>query len=231
MIHKLKQSFTKFIATLKPMTFRQRIDYIFTYYKEHMLLALIALIILVGVVVSLFNAQIEIIFSGTIANLDLTKDGAAYLREDLFDYFGGKPGQEVRLSASYFDELFSSVDSFDYNYNAAMGVVAMVGAQSLDYMIMDEVALKFFLSQDIFMDLREFFTEEELAELESRLVYFELDDGSRYPVAVHIEDTAYAKDCIDVKDAVFFAFIANAPHMDACHEFWDYLNAWESAEQ
>ena len=94
-------------------------------------------------------------------------------------------------------------------------------------MFLDEVALKFYLSQDIFMDLREFFTAEELRQMEDRLVYFELDDGSRYPVAIHMEDTAFAKDCIDVKDAVFFAWIANTPHMDSCRVFWDYLNAWE----
>ena len=230
MIEKLKISCLKFVNTLKPMTFQQRVDYIWTYYKEHMLLAVVALIILIGIIASICNAQIEIIFSGTIANLDLTEAGASYLREDLFEHFAGKNGQEVRLSASYFDPIFSSVDSFDYNYNAAMGTVAMVGAKSLDYIIMDEVALKFYLSQDIFMDLRDFFTEEELTGLKDRLVYFELDDGSRYPVAVHMEDTAYARDCIDVKDAVFFSLIANAPHMDVCRDFWEYLNAWESAK-
>lgn len=230
MIQKLKQSFSKFIATLKPMTFRQRADYIWTYYKEHMLLTLVGLILVIGVIATICNAQIEIIFSGTVANLDLTKAGTSYLREDLFDHLGGEKGQEIRLSATYFEELFSSVDAFDYNYNAAMGTVAMVSAQSLDYMIMDEVALKFYLSQDIFLDLREFFTPQELIELADRLVYFELDDASRYPVAIHIEDMAYAKDCIDEKNAVFFAFIANAPHMDDCRAFWEYLNAWEGAE-
>ena len=229
-MNKLKQSFLQFVEKLKPMTFRQRVDFIFTYYKEHMLLAVVALILLAGIVVSIFNAQTDIIFCGTVANLDLTKDGASYLREDLYAYFDGGRGQEVQLSATCFDDLFSSVDTFDYNYNAAMGAVAMVGAQTLDYFIMDEVALKFYLTQDIFLDLQEFFSEDELAELNDRLVYFELDDGSRYPVAIHIEDTAYAKDCIDAKDAVFFAFAVNAPHMDACHEFWEYLNAWESAE-
>lgn len=228
MIQKLKASFHKLIDTLKPMTFSQRVDHIWTYYKEYMVLALVGIIILVGVVISLFNAQIDTIFSGTVANLDLTKEGAAYLREDLFEHLDGKKGQQVQLSAAYFEEIFSSVEGFDYNYNAAMGSVAMVGAKSLDYMLLDEVALKFYLTQDIFMDLREFFTAEELLEMEDRLVYFEIDDGSRYPVAIHMEDTPFAKDCIDVKDAVFFAWIGNAPHEDSLRVFWDYLNAWES---
>ena len=230
MIKKLKQNFRKFVETLKPMTFSQRVDHIWTYYKEHLVLALAGLILVVGIIVSAFNAQIEVIFSGAIANLDLTKAGATYLQEDLYEYLGGKSGQKVQLSATYFEELFSSVEGFDYNYNAAMGAVAMVGAQSLDYMLLDEVALKFYLTQDIFMDLREFFTVEELLELEDRLVYFELDDGSRYPVAIHMEDTPYAKDCIDIKGAVFFAWAGNAPHKDTCRVFWDYLNAWESGK-
>ena len=228
MIQKLKSGFLKFIDTLKPMTFSQRVDHIWTYYKEHMVLALVAIIILLGVVISLLNAQIDTIFSGTVANLDLTQAGSDYLQEELFAHLDGKQGQKVQLGATYFDELFSSVEGFDYNYNAAMGTVAMVGAQSLDYMLLDEVALKFYLTQDIFMDLREFFTAEELLEMEDRLVYFELDDGSRYPVAIHMEDTPFAKDCIEIKEAVFFAWIANAPHKDTCRVFWDYLNAWES---
>ena len=228
MIQKLIISLRNFFDTLKPMTFSQRIDHIWTYYKEHMLLALVGIIILVGVVVSLLNAQIDTIFSGTVANLDLTKEGTAYLREDLFDHLDGKKGQQVQLSATYFEEIFSSVEGFDYNYNAAMGTVAMVSAKSLDYMFLDEVALKFYLTQDIFMDLRDFFTAEELQEMEARLVYFELDDGSRYPVAIHMEDTPFAKDCVELKGAVFFAWIANTPHKDTCRVFWDYLNAWES---
>lgn len=227
MMKKLKQSVCAFFATLKPMTFGQKVDHIWTYYKEYMVVALAVVILIAGIVVSIFGAQTEVIFSGTIANLDLTEAGTDYLREDLFEHLGGKPGQEVQLGATYFEELLSSVENFDYNYNAAMGPVAMVSSRSLDYMLLDEVAFKFYLSQDVFMDLREFFTEEELQQLENRLVYCELKDGSRYPVAVHMEDTAFARDCIDAKDVVFFAFTANTPHIDTCRAFWNYLNAWK----
>lgn len=230
MITKLKENFRKFADTLRPMTFSQRVDHLWAYYKEHMLLSLVGLILVVGIVVSIFNAQIVVVFSGTMANVDLTAAGAQYLQEDLFAHLGGQSGQEVRLSATYFEELFSSVDRFDANYNAAMGPIAMVSAGSLDYMILDEVALKFYLSQDIFMDLRDFFSSEELHALSKRLVYFEVEDGSRYPVAVHMEDMAFFKDCVDKKDAVFFALIANTSHEDTCRVFWEYLNAWESGE-
>lgn len=228
---KLYRSCLKLIETLRPMSWKQRLDHIWSYYKEYILIALVVIILIAAIITSVVNAGVDVLFSGAFANVDVTADGMEYLQEDYFARLGGGNGQEVRITATYFEDLFGSVEDFDYNYNSAMGIIAMVSVQSLDYMVMDEVAMKFYLSQDIFMDLSEFFTEDELAQLEDRLVYLEANDSDeRYPVAVHIEKTAFAKDCLDQEEAVFFALIANTPRPEICRDFWEYLLAWESKE-
>ena len=225
----MNKGFAALREALKPMTGMQRIEHIWNYYKELILIALIVVFLIVVAIISLVNAGVEVLFSGAFANVDLSADGLEYVQDDYYDRLGGKKRQEVRLTATYFEELLGSVSDFDYNYNSAMGIVAMVTAESLDYMVMDEVALKFYLSQDIFMDLSEFFTEEELEKYADRLVYLEANDSEeRYPIAIHIEDTAFAKDCMEPGKTVFFALIANTQRPELCRDFWEYLLAWET---
>lgn len=226
-----RESFAALLEALKPMSGMERLEHIWSYYKEAILIALIVVFLVVVTIISIANAGIKALFSGAFANVDLTADGMQYLQEDYFDRLGGKPRQEVRLTATYFENLFGSVSDFDFNYNSAMGIVAMVTDRSLDYMVMDEVALKFYLSQDIFMDLSEFFTEEELEQYADRLVYLEANDSDdRFPIAIHIEDTAFAKDCMEPGKPVFFALIGNTKRPELCRDFWEYLLAWEKSK-
>lgn len=220
-------SFRKLIETLKPMTFRQRVEHIWMYYNLFILVGIFALIIVVYFAAGIINSQVKPIYAGVYANLEITEEGKQYLQEDYFTRLGGGDWQKVELTGTRFNKLLSSVQDYDYNYNAAMSAVALVGSYSLDYLLMDQIAMEFYMSQDIFMDLRDFFTEQELEKLKDDLVYLETNAGERIPVALHIEDMPFAVDCIDLKDNIFLAFVGNTKRMDTCRDFWEYLNNWK----
>ena len=108
-----------------------------------------------------------------------------------------------------------------------MSAVALAGSHSLDYLLMDQIAMEFYMSQDIFMDLRTFFSEDELEALKDDLVYMQTREDDMVPVALHIEDMPFAVDCIDLEDNIFLSFINNTRKKDVCRDFWEYLNNWE----
>ena len=230
---KIYKSYIKLIETLKPMTWKQRLEHIWEYYKEYMFIAAMLILLLVMIISSVVNSQKEILISGILANVDMTETGWEYIDEDFQKLYGedGKK-QNVNISSAYFKNFNTSPDSFDTNYNTIMTAVSMAGAQTLDYLLMDQLAMEIYLTQDIMMDLTEFFTEEEIEEFGEKLIYLEITDEndetvSRYPVALNIEDMAFAQDCLDTSDGCYFALANNTPRIETCRDFWEYLLAWE----
>ena len=222
------------IATLRPMSWRDHIDHIWTYYKEIILIGAVVIILLASILGNALKPRLEVRMSGYLANITLSEDGSAYLKEDYLSHLGGSAdSQTVILNSTVFGGE-GYLTSREANYNAALAPVLQVTAQEVDYMLLDEVALEFYLNKAFFMDLRQLLNEEELKQLE--LTYYQPVDidekpvGGSYPVAVDITGTAFAQGCAKDAKKVYFVAVANGPNKDDIRNFWEYLNSWKEAE-
>ena len=231
---RLSIALREFIATLRPMSWRDRIDHIWTYYKEIILIGAVVIILLASIVGNALKPRLEVRMSGYLANITLSEDGSAYLKEDYLSHLGGSAdSQTVILNSTVFGGE-GYLTSMEANYNAALAPVLQVTAQEVDYMLLDEVALEFYLNKAFFMDLRQLLNEEELKQLE--LTYYQPVDidekpvGGSYPVAVDITGTAFAQGCAKDAKKVYFVAVANGPNKDDIRNFWEYLNSWKEAE-
>lgn len=219
--------------TLKPMSHRQRIAHIWTYYKLQLLIVVVAVILIITAIGNLTNAGKEALISGVYANVDMSQEGWRYVDEQFFAYMGGDAQtQSIQLSATDFSGIFSNVNIFDSSYTSAMNPVAMVSGGSLDYLIMDEAALRFYMTQEILLDLTDFFTPDELDAFGERVIYLELVDESdvtvsRCPVAIDISELPFSQDCLNA-DGCYFSLSVNTSRLDACRIFWSYLLAWKA---
>ena len=122
------------------------------------------------------------------------------------------------------------MDYVDKNYNATMGVIGLVASGSLDYIIMDEPSMEFYIIQDIFCELDAFMTQEELDRLQDQnlLLYAREESSTKsVPYVIDITETQFAKDCLHVSGKVYIAFSANPTMKDSNRVIWDYLMAWE----
>lgn len=231
---RLSIALREFIATLRPMSWRDRIDHIWTYYKEIILIGAVVIILLASIVGNALKPRLEVRMSGYLANITLSEDGSAYLKEDYLSHLGGSAdSQTVILNSTVFGGE-GYLTSMEANYNAALAPVLQVTAQEVDYMLLDEVALEFYMNKAFFMDLRQLLNEEELKQLE--LTYYQPVDidekpvGESYPVAVDITGTAFAQGCAKDAKKVYFVAVANGPNKDDIRNFWEYLNSWKEAE-
>ena len=231
---RLSIALREFIATLRPMSWRDRIDHIWTYYKEIILIGAVVIILLASILGNALKPRLEVRMSGYLANITLSEDGSAYLKEDYLSYLGGSAdSQTVILNSTVFGGE-GYLTNMEANYNAALAPVLQVTAQEVDYMLLDEVALEFYMNQAFFMDLRQLLNEEELKQLE--LTYYQPVDidekpvGESYPVAVDIPGTAFAQGCAKDAKKVYFVAVANGPNKDDIRNFWEYLNSWKEAE-
>ena len=100
-------------------------------------------------------------------------------------------------------------------------------------MILDKFALEYYIAHEVYMDLRDVFSEEELAALaaEDRVIYAQqAGQEERWPIAIKITEIDFVKDNVNSGGDIYFALSGSSPRLDMCYHAWQYLNAWQSAE-
>lgn len=224
-----REELKKLREEMKPMTFKQKVDHIWTYYKDYVLVSLPLLLIVVGLIASGISNATEKVVTGIMVNITIDQEGYNYLSTDYEEYLQLEEGQEVKLEYTSFEDLTTSTDT-ENNYYAAMGVVGEVSAKTLDYMILDGMSMQFYATQEVYGDLRTVFTEEELAYFaENDLLVYCLEEGQteEWPAAVKIDDLPFVQKYIRSDDSVFFTLSGSSQHLEACRAIWDYINAWQ----
>lgn len=221
----------KFFNDLKPMTWLQRLEYIWMYYKEVM--AIIALVgLAIALVVTVISHRMkEPLVSGMIVNLSVKQEGYNYMQTDYLEALApGEKNKVVELDYTSFGSL-EDAENGEINYNASMMLIARVTGQLLDYALLDKFAMEYYIGRDVYLDLREFFTEAELQELDAanRVIYLQVEDtGDRWPVAIDISEIPFVKDNVTTKGPVYFVLSGNVRNLEMCRNAWDRLHAWKS---
>lgn len=225
----LAESFRQLKAEIAPMPFSKKVDHLWTYYKEYLLVTAVALLIVGGVLSGLVSAGKELLLSGTAVNVKLSADGYTYLSEAYFEKLeGNAKRQHLDFSYVYFGDPGDYANA-EMNYNSSMSVIARVAAEMLDYLIMNELALESYIDQEMFLDLREFFTPEEMTEWAQQVIYVEPEGAEEmFPVAIVITELPFVQDCVETDGPIYLAFTGNSPRKAAMRDFWEYLLAWET---
>lgn len=237
-------SFKELMEDLKPMTFREKVDHLWTYYKEYLFLAVLGVALAVGLVTMVINKNQEIVVMGVIANSSISVEGKDYLENGYFEKIGGQKGQQVVLYATNFQSMEDPTSAED-NYNAAQMLTGQVSAGQLEYAIVDELAMSFYVTQAVFLDLRELFTEEELAQLAQQdlLVYAtegDVDENGdlipgtgdidgRFPVGLKLKDTAFGQEALYGKTN-YFVVGGNNPDKEQVRGIWEHILDWENRQ-
>lgn len=222
----------KLLNDLKPMTFKQRVEHLWMYYKDYLWVVALVVIFICAGITSFINQGKEVLVSGMMVNITIEQEGYDYLSVDYFEELGAKEGKQVvELEYTNFSSLEDPTSSED-NYYASMVVIGKVSGRFLDYMILDKFGMEFYITQDVYLDLREFFTEDELAELEQKrmLIYAQEEGQERYPIAVDISSLPFTVDNVTSEGNSYFALSGSTQRPEACRAIWERINAWETEE-
>ena len=229
---KFYRELVKLCQEMKPMTWKQRVDHIWTYYKEYIGLFALLAFVLTGLISSAFQAQKEPVITGILVNVTMEQQGYSYLSTDYARYRQVTEDKEVVLENTEFSNI--EVNLSEENYYAAMTVLAEVSAKRLDYMLLDKTAMAFYAGQEVYMDLSKVLTQEELAYFEeNKLLIYCQEEGqtTAWPAAVKINDLAFAKDNITTKGDIYFAVAGSSEKLEELRAMWEYINAWTPKEK
>lgn len=223
----LGQSCRSFVKTMKGMSFEERIDHIWAYYKFELLLIVIIPIMLIGAVAWLTNESVETAFSGNLTNCQITESGYRYLTEE-YEQVLGLDTEKSCVSLGTATTAGTQADSVNATgVDGGVRVAVMVADGSLDYIISDSVGLEFYALQGTYENIETVLTAEQLAPFADKIYYYtDEETGEKTPVAIDISDLPFVKDCMEDGKKLYFGFPIHAPHAEQQAEFFDYLLAW-----
>lgn len=213
------------LENMKDMTWGQRIEYFWEYYKWVVIGGTVVLLILGMLIGELADPDPESLFMGARINASITEDGRHYLTDDIFYMMGGTDAekQAVDLLERY---LPSAQANYQYAQSEIMAMVAMVSAQMLDYVILDDIGFEQYRSNGMFTKLEDLLRPDQLALFEGKLITTSTEDEGEYYAIIDITDTAFAKDCLSGSEKYYIAFPGNTGRADKVDDFMDWLLAW-----
>lgn len=225
--NRLVNGFKNYFAAMKGMTFKEKLEHTWFSYKLEMYVACLFIFVLAVVISCVLSANTKILLAGDVMNVEMTDMGMSYISDEYFETLGVRKFlnkvQVVKTAYSTTEE-----DDYQYNYNVSSQTLALVAARRLDFQIINLPALEMFFSEGIYLDLREFMTEGELAQWEGKIIYLEdPETNERKPVALEITETGFIRDTVIGSEKVFFAVINTTPRVKETRAFFDYVLSWE----
>lgn len=208
------------------MTWQERLDYLWTYYKWVLLALAFALAILCAVATMVQQKRTETLFSVSTVNVELTQEGSQWLTGEWRQLLGGtKKHQEVTVISSQFQDPTQSMDPSS-EYASALSGVLMMGMQDLDCLITDERGMLHYSQQGIFPSLEQVLSPQQLSLAEGRLIYGVNTKGNTSPVAIEITGTVFAESCVICDGPVYLLFPGNTPRLERSGQFLERVLNW-----
>lgn len=224
---KLKQTFGELMEQLKPMSWKERLEHLWEYYKWVLAVAAAVIMLISIVCTSIYNKSVDVLFGGAVVNIYMSNEAEEYLQEDIEEMLQIGKMEQVFVNSVSMGDMSADTDAS----TRAMTVIVRIAAKELDYVIMDESALSYYLATAAVSDLTQCLTEEQLAMFEGKTVLARLEeDGPVVPVALEITDIDFLKDCYVGDRKVYLSFPNNTNHSISPSEFLEYLLAWEHVE-
>lgn len=214
---------------LAGMSYKDKLSHIWTYYKWVIPVLLVVIMLTSIVFTSVTNLNKVKMIGGISINVNLAADGETYLREDYKEYLGLTSKKQTVVFTETTIEDPAATSNMTNNYYAMMSVITLCSNQEVDYLIMDEIAVKIMAAQGAFLDLREVFSQEELDAMGDRITYIEDEETKeKKPAVLNITDTPFIQQYAPNEERVFFGFVANTTRLGETKALYEYLLAWKA---
>lgn len=203
-------------TSFKELSFGQKVEYIFGYYKYYML----ALVIVIVTVATFINAYRRndytaecniIVVDGKMTGYD---DRSDYITQNFATYLG-IDNNKHRVVCDYNYSLIQK-DLDQESYVSQTKIYTLASTHSVDgYMASTDYIDYFSTDEETFLeDLREILTESELEKVKDYIIYYTKKDGTQIPIAVNLSDTKIKKDTDFTMDDPCYGVVVSAENRE-----------------
>lgn len=225
---RVRESWRHFRTVLAPMTPKQKLEYLWTYYKWVPIVLLAVILVGASLISGIAEQRKEVLYGGLAVNLSLSDEASGALTDGLWAAFGGTDPDQQRVTLEYSTvSTGSQTTDLQTAYTESVKITARIAAHEVDYILMNDTAREYFDRQDMSANLETLLTGGQLAELEPRLLWKESDEGAEYPYGVDLSGTAFAAACVPEGEGLYVIFPGNTGREGRIADFLDYLLKWE----
>ena len=211
--------FLKEQQKLRPMTWKQRINYVSAYYTGWFVLFLIILLFIGFLGDAAIQSRKEIVLQGYITNDDLNYFPGSKMEEEYAALLDLPRGQRIVFDDSLYFDLEGNADAYTAASNGK--VIATMAVNQLDFMITTFPVLEHFKGELPMKDLEKFLPEDILAVVRNAMVTGLNEKGEEAFVAIDMAQSRYLKDTETAES--FYLFVPyNIPNEDRLLEFLRY---------
>lgn len=206
---------------LASMSHKDRIWYIWSYYKFHIIGAIVAVVLAANIGAAFYRSTFDTALHCIYLNSrSETEVNTAPLEQDFAGYLklGKKELVSTEISYISFEE-----ETTDYSYAAMAKITALVAAHDLDILIGDGEGTEHYASLDGFMDLEEALPPDLLLLVQDRLYYAPDSSGEPYACAIDLSQTAFADDSNLAQDPPLLGIISNSKRTQAAEALVRYI--------
>lgn len=205
----------------KAMTTSQKAGYVWDYYRFHILGTIISVIIASSIIhhyATLKESVLDMLF----LNAYTLDDEQAPFEDFMTEQGYNTADYEINVTTTLSFALEEG--SYKQDYYSVQTVSALFAAGDLDIFTAPHQIYNDFASAGYVANLRNFFTEEELVELDDMIIYTTLSEtGETFPSAFNLEGNQWLIRNGYYDEGCYLAIAANTDNPELAKEFIYYI--------
>ena len=207
---------------LKQMSFKDKLWYIWEYYKIHMLVGCVILFFLYALGTIFYQKSFTTQLYTIVMN-DRSMSAANYdkLAEDFKIRMGYGKKDKVELDTSLYISFGKTTSELDYASLAK--VTAIVASQDLDIMIADTAAVDHYAANGGFLNLEEALPADVWEMVKDDIYMAKDESGNSFPAAINLDHSHFREKAGTQMDEAYFTLVSNYNRIDTAIEFLRYL--------
>lgn len=206
----MRNPFRQLGERLRPLTFREKLDYLFTYYKGWLLIILLAAMAAGYIGDAVVQSHREIVLQGFFTNDEQNLFPADTLQRDYAAVLGLGRRQRVVFD----DDLYIDLNDEATEYTAASNgkLIAYMAVGELDFVVTTQAVYEHYAGSIPMQDLSALLPEALYNALADQLITGTDKDGNAAPVALDMAESRFLTGA-DTDDTRYVLFVPyNAPH-------------------
>ncbi|WP_099466557.1 hypothetical protein [Konateibacter massiliensis] len=206
---------------LSKMKFKDKVGYIWEYYKYWIIGTIAGIILIYGIV----DAQIEnskpTYLYLTLVNTNLMSSNETTLMDD-FAAYAQLDLSDTRLNMDTSIQMDPEV-SDEYSMNSSAKMFAQFASKTIDATIMDKDMVNFFADVDAFADLSEVLPADFYEAHKDNFITGTDSEGNKFICAIDISDSVIFQRTNAYQVTPYYSIVANTENLDNTIEFLQYL--------
>lgn len=224
-LQRIRESFSKDIATLRTLSFTQKLRFILDYYRGYAFIFLC--LALAGFYLGdvWMQTRRETVLEGFFTNDEINCFPADQIAKEFSRVLGLSSKQQVVFDDSLYIQRGSSID---YHTASQSKIVAYVSARELDFLVTTRELTDYYSKTFPLCDLEQLLPSQLAGQLKDNLYYIPDSQGVTKACAVSLEGSRFSKGAASHTAAPHYLMVFSyTQHPDAVIRFLEY--AFEKA--